>query len=75
MLYHGIEGYVENTKAIIDTARYIEKQLREIDGLYVFGKPSTSVVAMGSDLFDIYRLADAMLKKKWNLNTLQFPSG
>lgn len=41
---HGMEGYVENTKAIIDTARYIEGKLRNIKGLYIFGQPATSVI-------------------------------
>lgn len=75
MLYYGLEGYVENTKAIIDTSRYIEDNLRKIDGLYIFGNPATSVVAMGSKVFDIFRLSDGLVKKNWNLNTLQFPSG
>jgi sphinganine-1-phosphate aldolase len=75
LLYHGIDGYVENTKAIVDTAKYIERKLREMKGLYIFGSPVTSVVAMGSKVFDIYRLSDGLNKKGWNLNTLQFPSG
>ncbi|RXN37127.1 sphingosine-1-phosphate lyase 1-like protein [Labeo rohita] len=33
-----------------------------------------SVVALGSDLFDIFRLSNALTSKGWNLNTLQFPS-
>ncbi len=40
----------------------------------MMGKPETSVVAMGSDRIDIFRLADALNKKGWNLNNLQFPS-
>jgi sphinganine-1-phosphate aldolase len=75
MLYHGLDGYVENTKAIIDTSRYIEANLRKIKGLFIFGKPVTSVVAMGSNDFDIFRLSDGLVKKDWNLNVLQFPSG
>lgn len=49
--------------------------VRKIDGIFVFGKPATSVVAMGSNVFDIFRLSDALCKLGWNLNTLQFPSG
>ena len=33
-----------------------------------------SVVGFGSDDFNIYRVSDAMTKKGWNLNALQFPS-
>lgn len=75
LLYHGMDGYVESTKAIVDTAKYIERKLRELKGLYIFGVPATSVVAMGSKVFDIYRLSDALNSKGWSLNTLQFPSG
>lgn len=75
LLYHGFDGYVESTKAIVDTAKYIESKVRKIDGLFVFGEPVTSVIAMGSKVFDIFRLSDALNQKGWNLNALQFPSG
>lgn len=48
--------------------------LRKIKGIYVLGKPEVSVVAFGSKDFDIYRLADALSKRHWHLNSLQFPS-
>lgn len=57
------------------TAKYIEEKLRNIDGIFIFGKPVTSVVAFGSKIFEIYRLATDMGKLGWNLNALQFPSG
>lgn len=63
------------TSDILNTARYIEEKLRKIDGLFIFGKPATSVIAFGSKVFEIYRLATDMGKLGWNLNTLQFPSG
>lgn len=50
-------------------------RLRKIDGIFVFGRPVTSVVAVGSKEFDVYRLQEAMQEKGWNLNTLQFPKG
>lgn len=75
LLYHGFDGYVETTKAIVDTAKYIESKIRQIKGIYVFGTPATSVIAMGSKDFDIFRLSDLLNQKGWNLNTLQFPSG
>ena len=48
--------------------------MRKIEGLFVFGDPEVSVVAMGSDEFDIFRLSNALTGKGWNLNTLQYPS-
>ncbi|XP_066249897.1 sphingosine-1-phosphate lyase [Euwallacea similis] len=75
LLHHGLEGYVNATKEIVDTKQTIEQGLRRMKGIYVFGKPATSVVAIGSNDFDIYRLSDALYKLGWNLNTLQYPSG
>jgi sphinganine-1-phosphate aldolase len=75
LLFHGLDGYIESTKAIIDTARYIESKLRKINGIFIFGTPATSVIAIGSKVFDIFRLSDELCKKGWNLNALQFPSG
>lgn len=40
----------------------------------MFGDPEVSVVAIGSDVFDIFRLSNALTSKGWNLNTLQYPS-
>lgn len=75
MLRFGEDGYIETTKSIIDTARYIERHLRKVEGIFIFGAPATSVIALGSKAFDILLLSDALCALGWNLNTLQFPSG
>ncbi|KAK7862379.1 hypothetical protein R5R35_004164 [Gryllus longicercus] len=75
LLHFGLEGYVNATKKIVETTKYIEKGLREMNGIFVFGTPVTSVIAIGSNDFHIYRLADALSENGWNLNPLQFPSG
>ncbi|KAF9798653.1 hypothetical protein SFRURICE_006983, partial [Spodoptera frugiperda] len=49
--------------------------LRKIPGLFVFGKPATSVIAFGSKQFDIFKMGELLHKKGWSLNALQFPSG
>ncbi|KAK3926157.1 Sphingosine-1-phosphate lyase [Frankliniella fusca] len=74
-MHFGLEGYVDATRKIVRATKLIEDGLRKIDGIFVFGKPVTSVVALGSKVFDIYRLQEAMQAKGWNLNTLQFPKG
>ncbi|OXU26605.1 hypothetical protein TSAR_005548 [Trichomalopsis sarcophagae] len=74
MMYFGMEGYVKATKDIIDTTQYIERELRGMNNIYVFGTPMTSVIAVGSHDFGIYRLSQALNARGWNLNTLQFPS-
>ncbi|XP_067209894.1 sphingosine-1-phosphate lyase-like isoform X2 [Linepithema humile] len=75
MMYFGYNEYVASTKKIIETTKYIEQKLREMNGIFVFGTPATSVIAIGSNKFHIYRLSEALSAKGWNLNTLQFPSG
>lgn len=75
LMNFGEDGYIEATKSIIDTARYIERHLRNVKGIFIFGTPATSVIALGSRQFDILRLSDALCRLGWNLNTLQFPSG
>lgn len=75
MMNFGLDGYVEKTRRIIDAARYIEDGLRKIDNIYIFGTPATSVVAIGSKEFDIFRLSAELNGLGWNLNSLQFPSG
>nr|XP_002127038.1 sphingosine-1-phosphate lyase 1 [Ciona intestinalis] len=74
MMYFGREGYVNRTKKIITTARYIEQGLRKIEYIYVLGKPEMSVVALGSLDFDVFRLSTELVKRGWNLNNLQFPA-
>lgn len=75
MMNFGEEGYLEATKRILDTSRLIENGLRKIKGIYVIGKPATTVIAIGSEDFEIFRLSDALSKLGWSLNILQFPSG
>lgn len=75
MLRFGEDGYTEATKAIVDTTRFVEQGLRKINGIFLFGTPATSVIAIGSKEFDIFLLAGALSGLGWNLNNLQFPSG
>ncbi|XP_063814863.1 sphingosine-1-phosphate lyase 1 [Pseudophryne corroboree] len=74
MMHIGENGYVEATKNIINTAQLIRKELQKIKEIFIFGNPEVSVIALGSDVFDIYRLSNSLTAKGWNLNTLQFPS-
>ncbi|XP_041125408.1 sphingosine-1-phosphate lyase 1 isoform X1 [Polyodon spathula] len=74
MMHFGENGYIEATRKIVKTTRFIDSELRNIGGLFVFGRPEVSVVAVGSRDFDIFRLSNSMTAKGWNLNTLQFPS-
>ena len=74
MVHIGHNGYIERTKKIIKTARYIEAGLRKIPNIFVFGRPEMSVIGFGSLDFDIFRLSSALVQRGWNLNSLQFPA-
>ncbi|KAM4591606.1 sphingosine-1-phosphate lyase 1 isoform 1-T1 [Odontesthes bonariensis] len=74
MMHMGENRYVDATRKIISTACKIKTELRKVKGVFVFGDPEVSVVAIGSDVFDIFRLSNALTTKGWNLNTLQYPS-
>lgn len=73
MMYMGRNGYVTSTKKICSVARFIDQEVRSVPGIFVYGHPNVSVVALGSKEFDIYRLGAALSQRGWNLNTLQFP--
>uniref|UniRef100_A0A8I3WL22 Sphingosine-1-phosphate lyase 1 n=1 Tax=Callithrix jacchus TaxID=9483 RepID=A0A8I3WL22_CALJA len=73
LMHFGENGYVEATKQIIKTARFLKSELENIKGIFVFGNPQLSIIALGSRDFDIYRLSNLMTAKGWNLNQLQFP--
>ncbi|XP_060575238.1 sphingosine-1-phosphate lyase 1-like, partial [Ruditapes philippinarum] len=74
MMYFGQDGYVQSTRKIVSTARYIAQELSKINGIYVLGDPQVSVVAIASHDFNIFRLSDALADTGFSLNPLQFPS-
>jgi len=73
MLSFGKNGYISTTKEIIAATREIARELATIPGIKIIGIPEVSVVAIGSDNFNIYGLSDEMKKRGWGLNALQFP--
>jgi len=74
LVYHGRDGYVKSTKQIIETTRYITNEVKKIDGIFIVGSPEVSVVAIGSERFNIYGFGDLMKECGWNLNILQSPA-
>jgi len=69
----GLEGYMNATKKILETAARIKQGIREIPELHLMGD-SLFVVAFASDTLDIYKVLDQMTHKKWSLNGLHKPS-
>ncbi|QCE12826.1 sphingosine-1-phosphate lyase [Vigna unguiculata] len=74
MISLGKEGYLRNTKAIMEGSRRIQKGIEEIAELFIVGKPDMTIVAFGSDVLDIFEVNDIMSSKGWHLNALQRPN-
>lgn len=74
LMYYGYNGFKKNADTIIDLTNFLFNEISNIDGIFVFGKPKTCIVSIGSNLFDIYLLSDKLTDLGWNLNVLQNPS-
>ncbi|RDX92817.1 Sphingosine-1-phosphate lyase, partial [Mucuna pruriens] len=74
MMSLGKDGYLKNTKAIMEGSRRIQKGIEEIAELFIVGRPDMTIVAFGSDVLDIFEVNDIMSSKGWHLNALQRPN-
>ncbi|KAH0991951.1 hypothetical protein GBA52_003434 [Prunus armeniaca] len=74
MISLGEEGYLENTKKIMEVSKRLQKGIEEIPELFVIGRPDMTVVALGSNVVDIFEVNDIMSCKGWHLNALQRPN-
>lgn len=74
MMFVGKKGYIEATRKIIETTRYILNEVKQIKELELMGECDLSIVAFTSNEFNIYHLLDEM-GHDWHLNALQNPSG
>jgi glutamate/tyrosine decarboxylase-like PLP-dependent enzyme len=69
----GESGYLEATRAIMETAKKIRAGIEQIEGLRVLGDPLW-VIAFASDDFDIYRVLGFLAERGWSLNGLHKPA-
>ncbi|MBW2062238.1 MAG: aspartate aminotransferase family protein [Deltaproteobacteria bacterium] len=74
MMGMGEDGYMRLQKKTMETARALMAGINDMDELYILGKPVMTVFAFASDTLDVFALADAMARRGWHLNHLQFPA-
>ncbi len=77
MVAMGEDGYMKNTKAIMDSVKAIGRSLESISDLEVIGQSEAMIVCFRSKhpkLLNIYAVGDGMSKKGWSLNLLQNPA-
>ena len=75
----GYDGFMKNTKAILDTTQEIGEGVKSILGLEVIGNVEAMIVCFRvhqshSASMNIYDIGDCMTKKGWSLNSLQNPA-
>ncbi|KAK3035869.1 hypothetical protein RJ639_033006 [Escallonia herrerae] len=74
MMSLGMEGYLENTREIMEASKKLQKEVKEIPELFIVGRPDMTIVAFGSHVLDIFEVNDIMSSKGWHLNALQRPN-
>ena len=69
----GENGYLKLAKVVMDITKKLIEGIEQIPELYILGKPDMSVYSFTSDKFHVYNLADAMERRGWHLDRMQFP--
>jgi glutamate/tyrosine decarboxylase-like PLP-dependent enzyme len=72
MLAMGEAGYLEATRAILETASTIRSGIEAIPELHIIGDPLW-VLAFTADAVDIYEVMAQMTERGWSLNGLHHP--
>jgi sphinganine-1-phosphate aldolase len=73
MNYLGEEGYLRLATVVRETSGRIRKGIESTEGLKIFGDPVMSVMAFGSDDFDIFSVGDQMDARGWHLDRQMGP--
>jgi sphinganine-1-phosphate aldolase len=73
--FMGRDGYTRVATALMDFVDRYQDDIRATDGLKILGAPDLSIVAFGSDVFDIFRVAEVMSEKGWLAGLTQKPKG
>ncbi len=71
----GMDGYLNHTRKIMETAHTLIKGISTIDGLEVVGRPEASLVAYRSveKKLNIYAVGDQMEERGWHIDRQQKP--
>jgi glutamate/tyrosine decarboxylase-like PLP-dependent enzyme len=73
--YLGVAGYTETMRGLMETVAKVRSGIEQIPGLEVVGDPIGPVLAVRSDLVDLFAVADVMDDRGWNLNRNTSPPG
>lgn len=71
--YLGVAGYEAIARKLMASVDDYRSAIQAIPGLQLIGQPHLSIVAYGSDEFDVFRVAELMAQKGWLPGLLQRP--
>ncbi len=72
MRHLGMEGYLDLTRATVETARRMIDEVRGL-GLTVPGEPDAHILSIASDQIDVFALGDALFKRRGWFHDRQAP--
>jgi sphinganine-1-phosphate aldolase len=71
----GISGYTAIAEELAEmTDKYVQG-IEAIEGLHMFTKPDTTIINFGSEVFDIFAVADRLRERKWLPGLTKNPKG
>ncbi len=73
--YLGVEGYKRVARDLMGFIDRYKAGIEATPGVHLIGQPHLSIVAYGSDEFDVFRVAELMATKGWLPGLLQRPKG
>lgn len=71
--YLGEAGYLRLTRQVMEATQRLKTGIQAIPGLHVLGDPVMSLLAVASDRYDIYEVADELAAQGWHLDRQQHP--
>lgn len=72
--YLGEEGYLQMAKASMRAADKLKNFANETDGIHIISNPEATVMAIGSDEYNILNIGDELSLKGWHIDRQQNPS-
>ena len=72
MVSMGEQGYLDAARRILETTRWINEEMRKIEGIEVIGDPPF-MVTFKSDSLNVYQILENMNRRGWDLNSLHLP--
>lgn len=71
--YLGEEGYLRLAQETMAATQRLVAGLREMDGVHIWGQPDMTVLAIGSQVHDIFAVGDTLNERGWHFDRQEGP--